>query len=407
MKIGILIADSNGCFPVPATKGGAVSTLVESLVKENSKKNLCKLTIFSYYSEEAYEKSKSYTNVNFVWIKVPKYIKKLDNIVFYGMNKMKTAKAISYKSIFSLIYYIKFVANYLRRHNFDKLVLENNVPLIWTIRLSKYTGKFYYHFHNVPRLSAGSKKVFKQCSGFLCVSKYVAHQIKSADSAIGSVDLKRIKILYNAIDTKLFKPYNRAKLQRIKSKIKERYDIKNNQKIILYTGRLSKEKGIGVLLDAISRLSKYDYKLLIVGSVMHGSNQGNEYLDQVKQKAKKIGDNVVFTNYISHSKLPDYYNAADVIVLPSMWEEPAGLTMIEGLACGTFVITTQSGGIPEYVGNDAVVIKRDKKIINTLSSEIDRVLENPEMYKKTNGRRVEKFFSDDEYLERFLKCIEK
>ena len=133
MKIGILIADSNGCFPVPATKGGAVSTLVESLVKENSKKNLCKLTIFSYYSEEAYEKSKSYTNVNFVWIKVPKYIKKLDNIVFYGMNKMKTAKAISYKSIFSLIYYIKFVANYLRRHNFDKLVLENNVPLIWTI----------------------------------------------------------------------------------------------------------------------------------------------------------------------------------------------------------------------------------------------------------------------------------
>ena len=103
MKIGILTADSNGCFPVPATKGGAVSTLVESLIKENSKKKLCNFTIFSYYDEDAYKKSKNYNNVNFVWVKVPKYIKRLDNIFFNSMNKIGIAKAISYKSIFTPI----------------------------------------------------------------------------------------------------------------------------------------------------------------------------------------------------------------------------------------------------------------------------------------------------------------
>ena len=69
MKIGILTADSNGCFPVPASKGGAVSTLIESLIRENSEKGLAELTIFSYYDEKAYKKSRKYSNVNFIWVK--------------------------------------------------------------------------------------------------------------------------------------------------------------------------------------------------------------------------------------------------------------------------------------------------------------------------------------------------
>ena len=406
MKIGILTADSNGCFPVPATKGGAVSTLVESLIKENSEKGLCNFTIFSYYDEDAYKKSKNYNNVNFVWVKVPKYIKRLDNVFFNSMNKIGVAKAISYKSIFSLIYYIKFVANYLRRYKFDNLILENNIPLIWAIRLSKYTGKYYYHFHNVPRISAGSKKAFTQCAGFLCVSKYVARQIESAESAIGPINSKKVKVLYNAIDTKLFRPYDISKLQVVKKKIRKLYDINVNQKIILYTGRLSKEKGVDVLLDALSSLDRHDYRLLIVGSVMHGSNHGDDYLAQIKDKAGKMGSKVIFTNYISHSVLPDYYNAADIVILPSIWEEPAGLTMVEALACGALVITTESGGIPEYVGDDAIVIKRDRALINNLSIEIDNILENSRLYlRRDYNKRAKKFFSADDYLERFLKCI--
>ena len=53
MKIGIFIADSNGGYPVPASRGGAVSTLVEHLVKENNEKQMTDLDIITIYDEKA------------------------------------------------------------------------------------------------------------------------------------------------------------------------------------------------------------------------------------------------------------------------------------------------------------------------------------------------------------------
>lgn len=405
MKIGILTADSNGCFPIPAVKGGAVSTLIESLIRENSKKGLCKFTVFSYYDKKAFELSKKYSNVKFVWVKIPKYIKRLDIAFFNIVSKVKSTKAISYKSIFSLLYYIKYVAHYLKKNKFDRLVIENNVPLIWTIRLSRYKGNYYYHFHNVPRISAGSKSNFKNCSGFLCVSKYVASEIESNRSPIGPINRKKVKVLYNAIDLNLFKAYDLNDIKIAKDRIRKKYNIKSNQKILLFTGRLSREKGLDILLDAISKLKKDRYKLFIVGSIMHGSNQTNEYLKLIKKKINSISNNVIFTGYIKHSALPDYYNAADVVVLPSMWEEPAGLTMIEALACGASVITTQSGGIPEYVANDAILIKRDAMLVNNLVLNIDKVLAKPDVYRGKGIQRIKNNFSEDNYLKRFIEDV--
>ena len=59
MNILILTADSNGGYPVPASKGGAVSTLIEHLVNGNNSKQLCKMTIVSYFEQRAWEISKS------------------------------------------------------------------------------------------------------------------------------------------------------------------------------------------------------------------------------------------------------------------------------------------------------------------------------------------------------------
>ena len=83
MKVAIFIADSNGGYPVPAVKGGAVSTLVEHLVKENNEKQLVEMTIISYYDEKAFEKAREYSNIEFKWIKQPWIVKKLDDISFF------------------------------------------------------------------------------------------------------------------------------------------------------------------------------------------------------------------------------------------------------------------------------------------------------------------------------------
>lgn len=406
MKIGILTADSNGCFPVPASKGGAVSTLIESLVQENSEKRLVELTIFSYYDEKAYKESKKYSNVNFIWVKVPKYIKVLDSLFYKIVKQRNAVKAISYKSIFSLLYYIKFVSKYLKKNQFDKLVLENNIPIAWIIQLSHYSGEYYYHLHNVPRINAKCKRVFDKCTGYLCVSKYVTRQIESKNNPIGPVDSEKVKVVYNAIDTGLFRPYSVAHKNKIRQKIREQYHIDNNDKIILFTGRISKEKGLDVLLDALKEITIDNYKLLIVGGVMHGSNNKDKYFDLINKKVKPILSSVIFTGYVDHNRLPDFYNVADVTVLPSIWEEPAGLTMIEALSCGSPLITTNSGGIGEYVDHKAVVIERDANIRVNLAEQILNVIENKYNYnEKDQVNYIKQNFSEKNYLEKFIDSI--
>jgi len=116
----------------------------------------------------------------------------------------------------------------------------------------------------------------------------------------------------------------------------------------------------------------------------------------------------VFTGFIGQQDLPDIYNFADIAVLPSMWDEPAGLTMIEALACGTPVITTHSGGIPEYVEGGAIVLERKDDLTRQIASNIDCLLENETLYNqisKIGEERIRKYFSINSYLEAFVSSI--
>ena len=145
MKIAIFIADSNGGYPVPAVKGGAVSTLVEHLVEKNNERQLAEMTVVSYYDKEAVEKLKTF---------------------------FKHQKALSFKNLWSLIYYIFKSASFLKSKEYDNVVLENNIPMAWIIKMAKYEGKYFYHFHNVPRINAKVKSVFEKCTGYLKIKLY-------------------------------------------------------------------------------------------------------------------------------------------------------------------------------------------------------------------------------------------
>lgn len=79
-------------LPIPAVKGGAVSTLIESLVKENSLQGKVNIELVSIYDETAQRISKKYKNTKFIWIKLPKIIKKLDAITDGILQKLKIAK---------------------------------------------------------------------------------------------------------------------------------------------------------------------------------------------------------------------------------------------------------------------------------------------------------------------------
>ena len=140
MKVLILTADSNGAYPVPASKGGAVSTLIEYLVAGNNLSCICDMEILSFYEKRAEEISKTYQNVKFRWIKVPLFVKFLDWCSFTFIRLVKrNEKAISYKSPFSLLYYVLRARKMVKKEKFDKIILENNL-MIFNAPYIKATG---------------------------------------------------------------------------------------------------------------------------------------------------------------------------------------------------------------------------------------------------------------------------
>lgn len=411
MKIVIFTADSNGGYPVPAVKGGAVSTLIESLVDGNNKQKLCDMTIVSFYDHAAVNIAmEKYPDAHFVWVKVPGIVRMLDEVTFWGVKTfLKKKKSISFKSFFSLLWYIHSSSKYLKKNIFDDVVLENNIPIATIIKKSGYQKPYYYHFHNTPRINANCKDVFNHCSGFLCVSDYVGKEIEKGNNPIGPVPKSKVRTLYNCINIDLFKPMEETERSLARKQICEKYNIPESHKLVIFAGRLSKEKGIDQLLQAVKNMP--NITVLIVGALLSSCNLADLYQKKIHKLATDLGGQAVFTGYVDQQVLPKYYNAADLAVLPSMWDEPAGLTMIEAMACGTPVITTRSGGIPEYVGDIAYVLNRDEKLPQNIAKSIDKYLrlstEEQEKIRKAGIQRIRENFSVDQYLKRFIECLNK
>lgn len=408
MKVLILTADSNGGYPVPAVKGGAVSTLIEHLVRGNNAKHLCDMEVVSFYDKEAEKKAaEEYPNIKFTWIKVPVFLKLLDTCAFNFIRFIKkNGKAISFKSPFSLLYYIKKAKRLTAATDADKIVIENNVPMALIMKNNPFKGKWYYHFHNVPRIDAGCRVEFQKVTRFLCVSKFVADKICSIDSAIGKIEPGKACFLPNCIDTNLFRPilFFNEKLTYYQKK----YNLKDTDFVIIFTGRMSEEKGADKLLEAMPLLPK-KVKCLVVGSLLAGANISTPYQAKLHALANKLGERVIFTGYIDQKELPYLYNLADVAVLPSMWDEPAGLTIIEAMACKTPVITTNAGGIPEYAG-PAVQLERNESIVEKIAESVSRFLDNPgyqQQMAEMALQHVKNYFDAEEYIDKFVESVRK
>ncbi len=404
MKVGIFIADSNGCYPVPAVKGGAVSTLVEHLVKANNEKRVLEMEIITYYDKVAAEMSSKYPNVHFIWIKVPGVIKFFDKLLLRVIRKVfKKKKAMSFMSFFSLIYYVLSCSVFLRKNAYDKVILENNVLLAWIIRLSRYKGKYYYHFHNVPRVNGFCKSVFNNCSSILCVSNYVGQMISSSQSVIGKISSNKIRVLYNCIDVNHFKPVVNEK---VRNEYRIRLGIKQDDIILIYVGRLSPEKGIDKFIKSLELIKDSRVKALIVGKMDESVDY--EFSVQLQDMFKNMGSRLIFAGYIQQEELPYVYSLAQIAVFPSVWDEPAGLTMIEAMSCKLPVITTDSGGIMEYVSRYAITLKRDKDLIPNIALCIQKFIDDDNLRKTyaINGmHHIQHSYSEERYLSKFIACI--
>ncbi|MFA5308055.1 MAG: glycosyltransferase [Dehalococcoidales bacterium] len=175
----------------------------------------------------------------------------------------------------------------------------------------------------------------------------------------------KISVVPCGVNMDLFRPLDKAA---VRSKLGL-----NDEKMILYVGRIDPLKGIGRLLQSMPLLDNAEKTRLIV---IGGDENSREELGKLKDLAAAlgIGERVTFQGLIKHDRLPEYYNAADVCVTPSYYES-FGLVPLESLACGTPVVATDVGdlrniirpGETGYIVPDNTPVKLAAGIMKVLS----------------------------------------
>ena len=115
----------------------------------------------------------------------------------------------------------------------------------------------------------------------------------------------------------------------------------------------------------------------------------------------------MFTGFINYDQVPSYLKMADIAVVPSMWEEPFGLTVVEAMASGLPLITTRSGGIPEICEGVATIVDREN-IVENLANAILDLYKHPEKRAAMAKASLErsKLFDKETYAKNFFAALE-
>lgn len=381
---------TSGYFPIPAVLGGAVESLDENLIRQNEIEKRLNITVYSCYNADAVEKAKEYQSTKFEFVKIPAVIQLADKVVYYIVkNIFYKSKSMSYRYIIQRLYYIDCVANALKKNDYDKVVLENHATLFMTLKkhenYKKYNGKYYYHLHNVVTNGYGCNDIIANCKKVIGVSDYINNTLKSF---LGEKDKNTYCVLKNRIDRNQFAVNLTAKERH---EIRKQFGVVDEDKVVLFSGRFNPEKGIKELLLAFEDVKSENVKLLIVGGYYFGSDMDSPFEREMYELAEDMKERVVFTGFIPYSKMPSVYAIADIVVIPSVWDDPAPLTVIESLTSGKALITTCSGGIPEYADSkSSIIFSRDGQLISNITEAIERLANDKDFRHKMEIAAKEK-----------------
>ncbi len=146
--------------------------------------------------------------------------------------------------------------------------------------------------------------------------------------------------------------------------------------VLLWVGRLEQLKGVDILIDAVAGLERRDALLLLVG----GDDRAAPLRAALEAQARAAGiaDRVRFTGAVDHARLPWYYSAADVCVVPSFYES-FGLVAVEAMACGTPVVASRVGGLVSTVIDGVTGYLIPWRCPEPFAEKLDVLLANPEL----------------------------
>jgi glycosyltransferase involved in cell wall biosynthesis len=397
---------TNGILPVPAVNGGAVENLVQSILDRNEEHGLMTITVVSVFTGSAAEAAGKYRRSRFVFVKTPALSRLLDKMFFFIANyALKKHNAFNFRYIFRRLHFIYRCYQYLLKNDFDKIILENHHSLFLIMKSGKLhrkiQHKLYYHAHNQPYHDVGCMNEIRNCKHYITVSEYIRQTYTERYKDIPS----NFFVLKNAVDTGLF---GREFSSEMFMAERNRYGLAADDIVVLFTGRISEEKGIVELTKAFLHIDNPAIKLMIVGSSFFDTDIKTPLQQQLECLLRPCMERVIFTGYVNYAEIWKLYKIADIGCFPSLVTEAAPLTGIEAMATGLPFITTNSGGIPEYAAPDcAVILERDARLTENLRNTILRMAADPSLRQKMSvvGKEHGAVYNLGAYYQNFIDII--
>lgn len=377
-------------LPVPAVQGGAVETLLTHLIRENERQGKLELLCASVPDEAARRAAEGLQHTKMLYIARPHGHRRYWPMVF-------VERCLGIAAPYDPWYQKVQLSLALEPPGPDLIVAEGG-NLTQCSAISRMFGRrrCLAHLHGQTACSPVMDTIY---GGILALSEFIRDDYLRTST----LDPKRAYIWYNCVDTQRFRPGPPPLA------LRTRLGFGDRDFVVLFCGRLDPDKGIHKLMEALALLPVPQIKLLIVGSPFFGRTQQSSFLRRLEQQARALGNRVQFTGYIPNEDLPDYYRLADLVCVPTLVEEAAGLVAVEAMACGRPVLATRSGGMPEYLeGSQAMLVERGENIADQLAWSIRMLYEHPALCGEMGaaGAKRAKDFSVERYYNEFVRIVQ-
>lgn len=275
-----------------------------------------------------------------------------------------------------------------------KWAAKLNVPLFFTFH-TQY--EMYSHYIPLPQdfVKSASKTLVsaytKKCSVIITPGTAIEELLKRDYN----ITNQKIAYMRNSIDLDAFKNPN-------KTRIRKMHSIDDDEKLLIYVGRMAEEKNIPFLIDAFVKIRReIKSKLMIIG-------EGPE-LESFKEYASKTPakSSIIFKGRVEYSGIPDYYGGSDLFVMASTTEVKP-LALLEAMAAGLPIVAVSACGASDTVVNGKNGYLTSENIDEFAQKTIE-LLKNQELLSKMSeeSEKIADSYSADAAMDRLIELYER